>query len=587
MSTISSPGIGSGLDVTSIVTGLVQAEQVPFDARIASQEEETTEKITALGSLVSATAAFEDAAKKLNDESLFELNKISGSSEFFSSKVDENASEGSYTVEVKSLAQGQKLASGAYASDDTLGSGTLNIDVNGSTLDLTLDGTETLSDLKDMINDAADNPGLYASIITDDDGQHLILNSKEVGLDNAITITAVDDDGNNTDAAGLSAFVFVADTRDSSGVTSQTGSFDANTDLVGDGTLTIDVGGLSFNTVTDGLSLEQLRDQINTDAGIAGAPLTASIVTGSDGKQQLYLDAGASQLTVTAADNDGNNTDDAGISTFVFDPTTDTATKGGVIAGQQNMSETQAATDAQIVIDGSLTVTQSSNVFSDAIEGVTFTASKVNDPGETTTVTISQDTSQVGTALADFAAAYNTFLETTITLGRVNSDSGIVGPLVGDSALRAVTSQVRNILSQTITATGDVNSLASLGMTTNRQGMLEVDEATLASRVNDNFDDVKNLFVGETSVMGQLTDTLGAYTGGDGVIQTKIDGYKSTLDRLDDEKVKFASKMEALESRLYTKFNAMDLLVGQLNSTGQYLTAQLANLPGVVRNNDS
>ena len=587
MSTISSPGIGSGLDVTSIVTGLVQSEQVPFEARITSQEEEATEKITALGSLVSATAALEDAAEKLNDESLFEVNKISGSSEFFTSKVDSTASEGSYTVEVTSLAQGQKLTSGAYAADDTLGSGTLTIDVNGTSVDFTLDGSETLSDLKDLINDAEPDPGVTASIITDDNGQHLVLNSKDVGIDNVITITVADDDGNNTDAAGLSAFAFVGDSIDDSGETAQLGSFAATTDLVGDGTLTIDVSGSSFNTVTDGLTLEQLKDQINTDAGVAGVTLTASIVTDSDGNNQLHLDVGTgSQLTITAADNDGDNTDDAGISTFVFDPTTDASTKGGVVAGLSNMTETQAATDAQIVIDGSLTVTQSSNVFEGAIEGVTFTASKVNDPGDSTTVTIAQDTSQVGTALADFAAAYNTYLETSVSLGRVNTDSGIVGALVGDSILRTMTSQIRNVLSETITGSGTVNSLASLGMTTNREGLLEVDETALAAAVNNNFEDVQTLFVGEDSVIGQLTSTLSGYTGGDGAIQAKIDGYKTTLGRLEDERASFADKMQALESRLYNQFNAMDLLVGQLNSTGSFLTAQLDNLPGVVRNDN-
>ena len=587
MSTISSPGIGSGLDVTSIVTGLVQSEQVPFEARITSQEEEATEKITALGSLVSATAALEDAAEKLNDESLFEVNKISGSSEFFTSKVDSTASEGSYTVEVTSLAQGQKLTSGAYAADDTLGSGTLTIDVNGTSVDFTLDGSETLSDLKDLINDAEPDPGVTASIITDDNGQHLVLNSKDVGIDNVITITVADDDGNNTDAAGLSAFAFVGDSIDDSGETAQLGSFAATTDLVGDGTLTIDVSGSSFNTVTDGLTLEQLKDQINTDAGVAGVTLTASIVTDSDGNNQLHLDVGTgSQLTITAADNDGDNTDDAGISTFAFDPTTDASTKGGVVAGLSNMTETQAATDAQIVIDGSLTVTQSSNVFEGAIEGVTFTASKVNDPGDSTTVTIAQDTSQVGTALADFAAAYNTYLETSVSLGRVNTDSGIVGALVGDSILRTMTSQIRNVLSETITGSGTVNSLASLGMTTNREGLLEVDETALAAAVNNNFEDVQTLFVGEDSVIGQLTSTLSGYTGGDGAIQAKIDGYKTTLGRLEDERASFADKMQALESRLYNQFNAMDLLVGQLNSTGSFLTAQLDNLPGVVRNDN-
>ncbi|NVK24686.1 MAG: flagellar filament capping protein FliD [Gammaproteobacteria bacterium] len=576
MATITSPGIGSGLDVNSIVSGLVQAEQVPFEARVNAQEEETTNKITALGSLVSATAAFESAAEKLTNGSIFEVNKISGSSEYFSSSVDSSAAEGSYSIEVKSLAQGQKLASAAFASDDTLGSGTISIDVNGSTLDLELDGSETLSDLKDLINDADNNPGLFASIITDDDGQHLVLTSKEVGIDNAISISVTDDDGDNTDAAGLSLFAFSPDTIDNSGETAQLGSFAATTDLVGDGTLTIDVGGTSFNTDTTGLTLDELRDQINTDAGTAGASVTASIVIDDEGNQQLYLATGdGSQLTITSGD--------AALSDFVFDPTTDAETKGGVVTGVGNMNETQAAKDALIVIDGSLTVTQSSNVFDEAIEGVTFIAKKVNDDGETTTVTISQDTSQVGTALADFAAAYNTFLETSISLGRVNSDSGIVGPLVGESILRTMTSQVRNILSDTIDAEGGVNSLASLGLTTNREGLLEVDESLLFSQVTDNFEDVQALFVGEGSVMENLTETLSSYTGGTGVIQSKINGYKTTLTRIDDERAKFAEKMTALESRLFTQFNAMDLLVSQLNSTGDYLTSQLENLPGVVK----
>ena len=106
MATITSPGIGSGLDVTGIVTGLVQAEQTPFDARVTAQEEETTDRITALGSLVSATTAFEDAAEKLTNTSLFEVNKISGSSDNFTSSVDSTAAEGSYSIEVTSLAQG-------------------------------------------------------------------------------------------------------------------------------------------------------------------------------------------------------------------------------------------------------------------------------------------------------------------------------------------------------------------------------------------------------------------------------------------------------------------------------------------------
>ncbi|GHB62144.1 hypothetical protein GCM10008107_08940 [Psychrosphaera saromensis] len=588
MATLTSTGIGSGLDVSSIVSSLVASEQDPYEARITEKEEIATEKITSLGSLVSAAAAFQDAAEALNSEDLFNANAVSNSGSDFSISVDADAVPSSYSIEVQSLAQGQKLASDAYAEDETVGAGTLTISVGSANMNLIFDGTETLSDMRDMINDSAANPGLYASIITDDAGQHLILNSKEVGVDNAISITAADDDGDNTDAAGLSAFVFSTSTIDDSGATAQVGAFSASTDLVGDGTLTLDVDGTSFNTVTDGLTLEELRDQINTDAGTAGVSMTASIVTDSDGKQQLHLDAGTgSTLTVTAADSDGDNTDDSGISVFSFDPITDAATKGSVDATvTSNMSETQAATDAVIVIDGSLTVTQSSNVFTDAIEGVTITATTVNDPGESNTIVISQDTSKVGAALATFAAAYNTFLETTLSLGRVNVDSGIVGSLVGDSLLRNLSSQVRDVLSNTIDSTGGVNSLISLGMTTGDEGLLEVDETVMARVVADNFDDVRALFVGDDSIVGQLTETLSGYTGGQGVIQSKIDSYKSSLDRLSLDRESFSEKMVALESRLLTQFNAMDLLVANLNSTGAYLTAQLDNLPGVVSSNN-
>jgi len=587
MSTISIPGIGSGLDITSIVTGLVDSEQVPYEARITLQEEVATEKITALGSLVSAATAFEEAAEALSDPDLFEVNTISSTSSSFSVSVDSEAVPGNFSVEVQSVAQGQKLASQAYDEDGVVGAGTMTITVNGVNMNLTFDGTETISDMKDMINDASNNPGLTASIVTDDDGQHLILNSKEVGLDNAIEISVVDDDGDNTDTSGLSAFVFTKDTRDDSGATAQVGSFSASTDLVGDGTLTLDVDGTSFDTVTDGLTLEELRDQINTDAGTAGVSMTASIVTDSDGNYQLHLDAGTGNtVTVSATDSDGDDTDDSGISVFAFDPTTDAVTKGSVTGpGTSNMSETQAATDAVIVIDGYLTVTQSSNIFEDAIEGVTITATSVDDAGDSGTITIAQDTSAVGTALANFAAAYNTFLETSISLGRVNVDSEIVGTLVGESILRTLNSQVRNILSETIDGATGVNSLASLGITTDRDGLLEVDETILASQVNGNFDDVRNLFVGDDGIMNSLTESLSGYTGGDGVIQAKIDSYKTTLDRLSLDREAFTEKMTALEERLYTQFNAMDLLVAQLNSTGDYLTTQLDNLPGVVSSN--
>jgi flagellar hook-associated protein 2 len=160
-------------------------------------------------------------------------------------------------------------------------------------------------------------------------------------------------------------------------------------------------------------------------------------------------------------------------------------------------------------------------------------------------------------------------------------ESEIVGSLVGESILRNLTSQVRNVLSETIDNASGVNGLASLGLTTDSEGLLEVDETVLASKVNTYLDDVRTLFVGDDGIMGQLTETLDAYTG-DGIIQAKIDSYSSSLDRLEEEQIEFSERMTALEDRLYTQFNAMDLLVANLNATGEYLTSALDSLPGVV-----
>jgi len=124
MATLTSTGIGSGLDVSSIVSSLVASEQEPYETRITAQEEVATEKITSLGSLVSAAAAFEDAAAALNSEELFQANTVSGTSTNYSTSVDSDAVAASYSIEVQSLAQGQKLASSAFAEDETVGSGT-------------------------------------------------------------------------------------------------------------------------------------------------------------------------------------------------------------------------------------------------------------------------------------------------------------------------------------------------------------------------------------------------------------------------------------------------------------------------------
>jgi len=218
---ISAAGIGSGLDVNSIISGLMKVEQAPLtDLQTKATSIQTT--ISAFGEVKSALATFRDAAAALALPSTW--NATSGSSSdstAVSVSTNANASAGTYAVKVTALAAAQSTVSGTFASGDALvGSGTLHIDLgnwstgqtaftakSGSTgVDITVAATDTLTTLAAKIN--ASSAGVTASIVTDTTGSRLVFSSSTTGTDNAFRITAADSDAANTDASGLSALAF-------------------------------------------------------------------------------------------------------------------------------------------------------------------------------------------------------------------------------------------------------------------------------------------------------------------------------------------------------------------------------------------
>lgn len=210
MATIQAPGIGSGLDVNDIVTKLMEIERQPID-NLTSKKSFVNAQISAYGSLKSKVADFQTAMANLNSPQKFQVFKAtSGSESVFSTSVSSNAVAGNYNVEVLSLAQRDKIATQSYTDSNTVvGEGTLNISIGSESFDLTIDSSNnTLAGIRDAINNAADNTGVSATIVTGDDGARLVLSSEETGVDNALRINVTDSDGNNTDEAGLSALAY-------------------------------------------------------------------------------------------------------------------------------------------------------------------------------------------------------------------------------------------------------------------------------------------------------------------------------------------------------------------------------------------
>ncbi len=189
MATISSPGIGSGLDVNSIITQLMAIERQPLK-QLETAETKIQSQISEVGKVKSALSKFRDLAAKLASTDFWKTSTGSSSNSAVGITTSSTASPAQYSVEVTSLAKAQTIAAPAVASSTaTLGSGTLTIQRagGGDPFDVTIEATDTLAAIRDKINAAG--AGVTASILNDGSGARLVMRANATGTDNAFTTT--------------------------------------------------------------------------------------------------------------------------------------------------------------------------------------------------------------------------------------------------------------------------------------------------------------------------------------------------------------------------------------------------------------
>lgn len=207
MPTISSPGIGSGLDVTSIVNQLDAANRAPVKL-LTTRTTALQAKLSAFGLLKSYTTNIHDTTAKLADPAFWQKTSASSSdSASVSVASSTSAAVGSYSVEVQQLAQAQSLSSSAYAdSTSAVGTGSLRIELGSWNADKTaftpatppsqVDipvpiGEDSLESVRAKIN--ASNAGVSASIVKDSSGSRLVIRSNTTGAEHSVRITATAD----------------------------------------------------------------------------------------------------------------------------------------------------------------------------------------------------------------------------------------------------------------------------------------------------------------------------------------------------------------------------------------------------------
>jgi flagellar hook-associated protein 2 len=449
---ISSPGIGSGLDISGIITKLMSVEQQPL-IKLSTKEASYQSKISALGSLQGAVSSLNSAVASLalasnqTPSSKFVSEASVGESSVASATASSTSVAGSYALEVSQLATTHRISTiarahtlttptGSYATaNDAITEGTLDITVGSTSTQITIDSSNaTLGGLKDALNNA--NIGVTADIVAVPDeeggGVRLKITSNTAGTAGAMALSGLA--GFTFGVSGLGGGADELSQDPSEGGQAAEGGYTSADAAISEGTLALTVGNGTAHQITIDSSnntLAGLRDAINA----AGAGVTATLTTISANDVRLVL--------TSDTIGSGSKITMSGLTGFGFDPTTGTGD-----LSQASTDGGQTAQGSIIKLNG-ITINNDSNTVSDAVQGVTLTLTKVSTSA--TTLSVSQDKSSiVNAALTNIVKAYNDLNKSIRDLGGYNAETKQGGVLLGNSTLRTVSSSIRNLFQSAV-----------------------------------------------------------------------------------------------------------------------------------------
>ena len=208
MATISSPGIGSSLDVKSIVSQLVALEKQPL-AGLKLQAATVETKISAYGQIQSLVSTLSDAAGALSSVTGWNaVNASSSDAAFVTASAIGGTSPTAFSVEVSALAKAHGTTSALVGpAGSAVGAGTISLTLgSGASVSLDISASDTVANVASAINGAG--AGVTATVLTDASGDRLLLRSTATGVAGSFTLAVTADaDANTADALGLSRLV--------------------------------------------------------------------------------------------------------------------------------------------------------------------------------------------------------------------------------------------------------------------------------------------------------------------------------------------------------------------------------------------
>jgi flagellar hook-associated protein 2 len=336
---------------------------------------------------------------------------------------------------------------------------------------------------------------------------------------------------------------------------------------VGTGTLSLSLGGTSFNVTIDSTddTLSGIAAAIDSATGNPG--IGATVLQGTDGAHLVLsssLTGAANSIQVT--ETDGGNA----LAALTY-ATGNTA----------QYTQEAAAQDAAFSIAG-VAYTSPSNTVTNALNGVTLNLLGTTAAGSNATLSVANDTASIETNISAFVTAYNTLVTALAPLGSYDATTNTAGPLLGNALLSGTQNQLQQALYSVVnTGSSTYDSLASIGITTNPDGSLSLNNATLSNALATNFSAVSQLFSGSGGVAATLNSQLSAALNSTGAIAATSSTLVSQENALTQQENQLNDQMTALSASLTQQYSALNTLLSSLQSTSAYLSQQFASLPTV------
>jgi len=555
---------GSGLDINSIIEQLMAIEKRPL-LNLQKKEVGVQAKISAYGTLLSAVSNFKSSVTALKAASLMEMTASVSDTTYMTATAESSATAGNYSIAISSLAAAQSLYSMRFGSQNSkvadLSSVTtqkikIQVGSNTATEISVTSSNNTLSGIRDAINDA--DAGVTAAVVKENSNFVISATNNTIIFNNVTDKTATITAGTYTGSELATAIQTALNTADGSSAF----------------TVSYDSAATKFSiTNGTGSSVNFLWGNSSTTAEqiLGFDPVTDTVANSSSATSDDLVD-GTYKLTITSdstgasnsikvqidEDNDGTyeesgETDTVGLSSLAYNSS----------SGYTNMTESQVASDAIITVNG-LLVSRSTNSLTDVITDVTLNPVKVTSSA--ITLTIAKSSAALKNKVTSFAASYNQLMS---NIKNLRGDINNKGVLSGDST----TLTMSNLLRSVITTKYNDKTLASLGLSHDKNGTLVINSTILDSEISSSSADVTTtLNEMAASLESSVTDYVST------IIPARKNGYQESMKSIQKDKVDFTRTLDLTETALRAKFRALEKALNQLQGTSDYLTQQMDSI---------